>query len=133
MGGRPVNSEHLPLPSCAHQIEQARKQRLRPAGNVIVSFVGLTPWDGYHVHCESGKRYRWAWSEDLPLVIVMKPGIDAGDAIRGCFWPANAHTLLTLIDIERQRVSFVTALLPKPVLWHRKNVTDYFPSEQTWN
>lgn len=123
----------LPLPRGAARIAEARARHQKPAGAVIVSFVGDTPWDAYHVHCEPGKRYRWDWSELLRLVIVVAPGIDASDAIRGCFWPENPSDFLTLIDIQRQQVSCVIRLLPKPVLWHRKDVSDFFPETATCN
>lgn len=116
-----------PLPPGAHPIAQARQQGLKPDGDVIVSFVGLTPWLAPHVFPKTGIQYDWDWSEELPLVIVMKPGIDASDAIRGCYWPANPRQLLTLIDIESRHVSYVVEMLPKPKLWHLKDVSEYFP------
>lgn len=124
---------HPPIPNGAQPIAQARQRGLKPAGYVIVSYVGHTPWDAHHVYCESGEKYQWDWSKELPLTIVMAPGIDAGDAIRGCFWPTNSKQLLTLIDIERKQVSFVIELIPKPKLWHRKEVFDYFPETATCN
>jgi hypothetical protein len=119
----------LPVPAGAAVIERARAQGLRPADAVIVSYAGDTPWDAHHVFCESGRRYRWGWSEDLELVIVVAPGIDATDAFRGCFWPANAGCFTTVIDIERKQVASIVRMLPKPVLWHRADVSDYFPEE----
>lgn len=119
----------LPLPRGAELIERARARGLKPAGAVIVSYVGDTPWDADHVYCESGKRYRWAWSENLELVIVVEPGVDALDAFRGCFWPANPAHLTTVIDIQKKQVAFITEMLPKPVLWRRSDVSDYFPEE----
>lgn len=127
-----MNSQ-LPIPTGAHAIAKARQQGLKPAGEVIVSYVGHTPWDAHHVFCESGIKYQWEWSKELPLVIVMAQGIDASDAIRGCFWPTNPRELLTLIDIEREQVSYVIDLIPKPKLWHRKDVSDYFPEAVTCN
>jgi hypothetical protein len=124
-----MSAHRLPLPDGALPIEQARERGQKPAGSVIVSYVGPTPWDAPHVFCESGLRYRWAWSEELPLVIVTAPGIDAGDAIRGCYWPTNPREFTTLIDIERRHVAFIVRLLPKPVLWHLTDVSEYFPGE----
>lgn len=115
------------LPCGAEVIEQARARGLRPADAVIVSYVGGTPWDAHHVFCESGHRYRWGWSEDLELAIVVAPGIDAMDAFRGCYWPANAKSFTTVIDIERKQVASIVRMLPTPVLWHRADVSDYFP------
>lgn len=122
-------SDQIPLPSGAAVIERARQRGLKPADAVIVSYVGITPWDAYHVFCESGRRYRWGWSEDLELAIVVAPGIDAMDAFRGCFWPANAKCFTTVIDIERKQVASIVRMLPEPVLWHRADVSDYFPEE----
>lgn len=118
-------SARLPIPQGAWSIAQARQQCLRPADGILVSFVGPTPWDAHHVFPESGKRYDWSWAEGLEIQIVLKPGIDATDAINNLFDPMN-KTLLRLIDIERKQVSDVCALLPKPVLWPR-HIGDYFP------
>lgn len=120
-----------PFPRGAGEIARARKSGFRPAQPVIVTYVGDTEWDGVHVHCESGQRYDWAWSEELPLVIAMRPGVDAMDAIRGCFWPCNAHQFLTLIDVDRKLVSYVVGLLPKPKLWPEPDVTRYWPTYKT--
>lgn len=129
MGRRDLNPvKAKPLPPGAWPIANVRAQGYRPAKPVIVTFVGETPWDGEHVHCESGKSYDWAWSEDLPLMIVMAPGIDISDALRGCFWPTTM-SLLTLVDIENERVSHVLDLIPKPKLWHLADVSEYFPKE----
>lgn len=119
----------LPIPAGADVIEQARQRGLKPADAVIVSYVGETPWDAHHVFCESGRRYRWGWSEELELVIVVAPGIDAMDAFRGCYWPTNAKCFTTVIDIVRKRVAYIVRMLPAPVLWHRVDVTEYFPEE----
>lgn len=116
----------LPMPNNAWEIERVRKQGYRPASTVIVSYLGETEWQGPHVFCESGKRYAWDWSRDLSIVIVLCPGVDATDAIRGCFWPM-APNLLTLIDVERMAVAHVLGLLPKPRLWHLADVSAYFP------
>lgn len=116
-----------PVPVGAEVIERARRAGKRPDGAVIVSYVGPTPWDVHHVHCESGKRYRWGWSEDLQLAIVVEPGIDAMDAIRGCFWPTNPRHLTTIIDIKQRMVSYVLDLLPSPRLWPLRDVSGYFP------
>lgn len=118
-----------PLPTGASVIEQARQRGLKPADAVIVSYVGVTPWEAHHVFCESGRRYRWGWSQDLELAIVVAPGIDATDAFRGCFWPTNAKCFTTVIDIERKQVASIVRMLPKPVLWPRADVSDYFPEE----
>lgn len=118
---------HYPVPAGAEVIDRARQAGKRPDGAVIVSYVGPTPWDAYHVHCESGRLYRWGWSEDLELAIVVEPGIDAMDAIRGCFWPANPRTLTTIIDIKQRLVSYIVRLLPEPQLWHLRDVSAYFP------
>lgn len=125
-----MSDERQPLPRGAEQIERARQQGLRPAGPIVVSYVGWTPWATHHVFCESGKRYRWGWSEELELVVVVAPGIDAMDAIRGCFWPTNPRHLTTIIDIEQQMVSYILDLLPSPKLWHLRDVSAYFPKEQ---
>lgn len=122
-------NDRAPLPAGAGAIEQARARGLRPADAVIVSYVGVTPWDAHHVFCESGRRYRWGWSQDLELAIVVVPGIDAMDAFRGCFWPTNARCFTTVIDIERKQVASIVRMLPKPVLWHLADVSDYFPDE----
>jgi hypothetical protein len=116
-----------PVPAGAEVIERARRAGKRPDGAVIVSYVGPTPWDAHHVHCESGKRYRWGWSEELQLAIVVEPGVDAMDAIRGCFWPTNPHHLTTIIDIKQRMVSYVLDLLPSPKLWPLRDVSGYFP------
>jgi hypothetical protein len=132
MGQRGLNLDKplgLPLAYGAHRVAQARREGMRPADPIIVSYVGPTPWQGVHVLCESGKAYDWAWSEDLTVAIVMAPGIDAMGAIRGCFWPCKADAYLTLIDIEKHLVSYVVAMHPKPKLWHLKDVSEYFPQE----
>lgn len=122
----PSKPQALPMPDEAWRIASVRKQGYRPAGSVIVSYVGETDWQGQHVHCISGKHYDWAWSRDLSIVIAMVPGCDISDALRGCFWPL-APEFLTLIDVENQRVSHVIDLLPKPRLWHLADVSAYFP------
>lgn len=123
---------NLPLPQGALPIAQARQRGLKPAGGILVSFVGPTPWDAHHVFAESGQSYDWDWSVGLEIHVVLKPGIDAIDAINHLYDPFNT-TLLGLIDIERKRVSYVSSLVPKPVLWHRKYVGDFFPETITCN
>ncbi len=120
-------SAHLPIPQGAWPIAQARQQSLKPADGILVSFVGPTPWDAHHVFPESGKRYDWSWAAGLEIHVVVKPGIDATDAINSLYDPFNTQTLLGLIDIERKQVSYVCALLPEPVLWPRRYVGDFFP------
>ncbi len=122
-----------PIPPGAHQIAQARQRGLRPACDVIVSFVGQTPWDGVHVFPKPGISYDWEWSEHLPITIVLAPGIDAWSAIAGCFWPTDPDRFLRLIDIERKSVAHVISLIPKPVLWHCRDVKDYFTEEELCN
>lgn len=126
-------NERLPLPVGAEPVEQARLCGRRPEGPVIVSYVGDTPWDAHHVHCESGKRYRWGWSENLELAIVVRPGVDAMDAFRGCYWPADSQHLTTVIDIEGRKVSHIVQMLPRPRLWHLLDVSGYFPEESYAN
>lgn len=133
MGQRLVspNRQGLPMPGGAWPIAQARRQGLKPAEAVIVSYVGETPWQGPHVHCDSGKAYDWAWSEGLSLVIVVANGTDATDAIRGCFWPEhhNRTGFPTLIDIENRRVAYIVRLVPKPALWHLLDTSEHFPAQ----
>lgn len=131
MGRRDLNRsrpQSKPMPDGAWAIANVRKQGYKPANPVIVSYVGESPWIGEHVHCLSGQCYEWSWSIDLPITIVMVPGVDITDALRGCFWPM-APAYLTLIDVENMRVSFVLDLLPKPKLWHLADVSEYFPQE----
>lgn len=125
-----MSTRRHPLPRGAAPIEHARTRGLRPADAVIVSYVGPTPWDAHHVFCDSGQRYRWGWSEGLELAIVVAPGIDAMDAICGCFWPTNPHRLTTIIDIKQQLVSYVIDLKPVPSLWPIRDVSAYFPEDQ---
>lgn len=122
-------SDRLPLPTGAAPIEQARLSGRKPVAPVIVSYVGDTPWDAHHVFCRSGVRYRWGWSENLELAIVVKPGVDAMDAIRGCYWPADSQHLTAVIDIHGRKVSYIVQMLPKPRLWHLLDVSEYFPEE----
>lgn len=119
-------NQRLELPHGAHPIAQARQRGLKPADGVLVSFVGPTPWQAHHVFAESGKRYDWSWSDGLQIHVVLKPGIDATDAINNLFDPFNTEHLLGVIDIERKAVSFVVTMNP-PTLWHRADVSDYFP------
>jgi hypothetical protein len=125
-------SANLPLPQGAWPIAKARQQGLKPADGILVSFVGPTPWDAHHVFAESGKSYDWSWAVGLEIHIVLEPGVDAQDAINHLYDPFNT-TLLGLIDIERKQVSYVCCLLPKPVLWHRKNAGDFFTETITCN
>lgn len=123
------------LPANAGAIASARRGGLKPAKPVIVSYVGQTCWDGEHVHCESGQRYDWAWSEGLQIVIATAPGIDTRDAIFGTFWPLHfmACGYPTLIDVECQKVAHIVALIPKPTLWPVRDVSGYFPKESACN
>lgn len=128
-----MTGQQKPLPDGALPIAQARQRGLKPAGNVIVSYVGPTHWDAHHVFCESGVRYEWAWSEGLPLTIVVKPDINAMDAIKGCFWSLYFLSVgyPRIIDIEQRLVSHAVQLVPEPVLWHLKDTSEYFPEDSS--
>lgn len=117
MGRRSLNP---PLPPGAGEIVRARLEGMKPALPVIVSFVGLTQWDGQHVFPKPGQAYDWGWTEGLQVAIVTAEGLDPTDAIRGCFWPEYAHKAgyPTLIDVELEAVSHVVATLPRIQLWH---------------
>lgn len=125
-------TSQLPLPSGAQPIAEARQRGQKPAEGIFVSYVGLTPWDAHHVLPEPGKLYDWSWGLGLQIHIVVKPGIDAKDAIHNLYDPFNPDWLLGIIDIERKAVSFVLSMNP-PKLWHRTNVSDYFPETAQCN
>lgn len=127
MGRRGLIPHGLPLPRNASAIAAARQGGLRPAKPIVVSYVGDTPWDNPTVYADSGQRYDWSWAKDLEVQIVVKPGVDATDAVDSLFDPF-ATSYLGLIDIERKHVSFVVSLDP-PVLWPMRDTTDYFPTE----
>lgn len=116
----------LPMPRNAQAIVSARSGGLRPARPVAVSFVGDVPWDTPTVYADSGRHYDWSWARDLQAYIVMRPGIDIGPALRGLFDPYAFH-YLGLVDIDKRAVAFVIDIAP-PKLWHRADVSDFFPS-----
>ncbi len=114
-----------PPPGAASVIESRERMDFRE-GPVIVSYVGTTPWDAPHVHCTSGQDYDWEWAWGLELCVVLKPGVNARDAILNCFQRCTLDRFLTLIDIERKLVSYVVCLMPERV-WHLRDVSAYFP------
>lgn len=118
------------LPIGAGEIVRARLAGMKPALPVIVSFVGVTPWEGQHVFAKPGKAYDWGWTEGLQVAIVTGKGRDPTDAIRGCFWPEHVHKAgyPTLIDVDLEAVSHVVATLPRIQLWHESPEL-YFPKE----
>lgn len=118
------------LPIGAGEIVRARLAGMKPALPVIVSFVGMTPWEGQHVFAKPGKAYDWGWTEGLQVAIVTAEGLDPTDAIRGCFWPEHVHKAgyPTLIDVDLEAVSHVVATLPRIQLWHESPEL-YFPKE----
>jgi len=115
-----------PMPRNAAPILEARLGGLKPAGTVIVSFVGDTPWDGPTVYCDSGQKYDWAWAEKLEFCVVVNPETDATDALENLFKHQSSASYLCLIDIQLQQVSYLLSLQPQK-LWHRKVVSDFFP------
>jgi len=77
--------------------------------SLIVSFVGQTKYANAHIFADSGVRYDWGFIADkVHAIIMVKPGIDASDAIRGIF--DNSDPMLaypTLVDVQAQHVACV--------------------------
>lgn len=87
-------------PRNSEPILQARMRGERPADPVVVSFVGAIDWTNPQVFAEPGIEYDWRFLVDLPVYIVVKPGIECREAIRGIFRHCALYP--TLVDIERQ-------------------------------
>lgn len=104
----------LPIPRNAWQIVRARESGMRPAGMVLVSLIGDTPWPETTVYAEPGKRYDWAFLTGLPAAIVVRPGIDAMPTIRGVFDVTLPYRggYPWLVDVEREQVSSVVDVSP---------------------
>lgn len=102
------------LPRNAWPIAKARAEGLRPAGMVVVSLVGDTPWPETTVYADPGKRYDWGFLTGLPTAIVVRPGMDAMPTIRAVFeasLPFGAG-YPWLVDVERQQLSSVVEVAP---------------------
>lgn len=111
----------VPLPRNARPIAQAREAGKRPAGMVVVSLIGDTPWEETTVYVDPGKRYDWRFLTGLPAAIAVRPGIDAMQTIRDVFEASLPFGggYPWLVDVERQQLSSVVEIAPLK-LWPTK-------------
>lgn len=96
---------------------------------LVASFVGDTPWQAPTVYCDSGKSYDWESARGLHVIIAVKPGIDARNAMREIL--QRADTIKTgypmLVDVERQEVACIVdgVSAQQPIqLWHVQRGTE---------
>lgn len=86
-----------------------------PTEPVVVSFVGEHAFAGETVFCDPGKAYEWAWAVGRKAVVLVRPGVDATQCIRGLFRWCQLYP--TLIDVERRAAASVIAIEPRLRLW----------------
>lgn len=107
------------MPRNAAPILNLRLQGKAPAFGVVVSYVGDTPYQGLaHVFCDSGRRYDFGFLAGLQAIIVVRPGVDASDAIRK-LWklyleestPLDGFPIL--VDIQTERLAWISSDNPR--------------------
>lgn len=102
-------------PRNSEPILQARMRGERPADPIVVSFVGAIDWENPQVFAEPGIEYDWRFLVDLPVYIVVKPGIECREAIRGIFRQCALYP--TLVDIENKTSASVVCATPLQLKW----------------
>ena len=102
------------LPRGARSIVEARLKGLRPADPVVVSFVGSVPWDNPTVYADAGASYDWRFLLGLPVMVVVKRGVQARDSLHAIFEMAGLYP--TLVDIEAKKAASVITAKPLRLL-----------------
>ena len=101
---------------------------------LVVSFVGDVPWQNETVYCDSGRRYAWDFIRGLHVVVVVRPGVDALDALRSILERTDVvsgSSYPVLVDVDAKEVAFIVDGRPV-ALWQIKRGTSlwqhYFPA-----
>lgn len=97
-------------PQGARKIIDTRLRGNRPADAIVVSFVGKLPWDLPTVYATCTTPYDWRFLVGLPVIIAVKPGVEARDAIEAIYRHAQLYP--TLADVERKQAASILELKP---------------------
>lgn len=115
-------TRRLSIPRGAWPIVDRHLKGAEPSKRkLVVSFVGEHDFEGETVHCTPGVAYEWAWVWGRSVIILVKPGIDATQAVLGIFrWsPGGSRTgtyCPVLVDVESRQAAHVVQVSPRLML-----------------
>jgi hypothetical protein len=92
-------------PRGAERIIGAMKDGKQWRDNVVITYVGPTNYDHLHIYPEPGKRYDWRFLLFTPCYVVVRPGIDAQDAVLAISECCAPYACL--VDVELQDMAYV--------------------------
>lgn len=107
------------LPAGAWPIVRQLQAGAEPSSEpLLVSFVGSTSalgLDGETVHCLPGVAYEWVFAWRRQALVLVRPGMDVTQAIRGLFYWCNP-ICPTIVDVVARKAAAIVQLEPKLVM-----------------
>jgi hypothetical protein len=122
----PRTPKPLLIPRNTRAIEQLRADgQLPPWSPIVVTFIGTTDLIAPHLYVDPGKRYDWTVARELYCTIVVRPGIDASNAIKALYDMARPGFKPALVDFESKVVGWATPAGLEVNPWQREGGSEW--------